>query len=152
MKGFNRGEFTEKSKNSKYGIVYTTWNTEIVSDLLEEACKELIEQGVDSKNIITKEVPGAFELPLAAKLLSKDCSTVIALGAIIRGDTPHFDYISSACVQGLQSTALETEVPIICGVLTTDNDEQALERSDPNRMNKGKEFAQTAMNTVDCLT
>ena len=85
MKGFNSGAFSEKSKNSKYGIVYTTWNTEIVSDLLEEAWKELIEQGVDSKNIITKEVPGAFELPLAAKLLSKDCSTVIALGAIIRG-------------------------------------------------------------------
>lgn len=152
MKGFENKEFSENSKSSTYGILYTTWNSEIVSDLLKEAKKELLQQGVDVNNIITKEVPGAFELPLAAKILSKNCSSVIALGAIIRGNTPHFEYISSACVNGLQNVAIETGVPIICGVLTTDNIDQASERSDPKKMNKGKEFAQSAMNMIDSIS
>tara|TARA_B100000579_G_scaffold177411_1_gene144603 strand:- start:3257 stop:3718 length:462 start_codon:yes stop_codon:yes gene_type:complete len=153
MKGFEVKEITEKAKQGKYGIVYTSWNVDIVQDLLNETKKELLNQGVHEKNIVIKEVPGAFELPLAAQLLAKEnASSVIALGAIIKGDTPHFDFISNACLNGLQNVALETNIPIICGVLTTNTADQAIERSHPDKMNKGKEFAISAMNMVDSLS
>ena len=152
MKGFEVKEITEKAKQGKYGIVYTSWNADIVQDLLNETKNELLNQGVLEKNIIVKEVPGAFELPLAAQFLAlEEASAVISLGAIIKGDTPHFDFISNACMDGLQNVALKTNVPIICGVLTTNTMDQAIERSHPDKMNKGKEFAISAMNMVDAL-
>ena len=152
MKGLEVKEITEKAKQGKYGIVYTSWNADIVQDLLNETKNELLNQGVLKKNIIVKEVPGAFELPLAAQFLAlEEASAVISLGAIIKGDTPHFDFISNACMDGLQNVALKTNVPIICGVLTTNTMDQAIERSHPDKMNKGKEFAISAMNMVDAL-
>ena len=152
MKGLEVKEITEKAKQGKYGIVYTSWNADIVQDLLNETKNELLNQGVLEKNIIVKEVPGAFELPLAAQfLVLEEASAVISLGAIIKGDTPHFDFISNACMDGLQNVALKTNVPIICGVLTTNTMDQAIERSHPDKMNKGKEFAISAMNMVDAL-
>jgi len=152
MKGLEVKEITEKAKQGKYGIVYTSWNANIVQDLLNETKNELLNQGVLEKNIIVKEVPGAFELPLAAQFLAlEEASAVISLGAIIKGDTPHFDFISNACMDGLQNVALKTNVPIICGVLTTNTMDQAIERSHPDKMNKGKEFAISAMNMVDAL-
>ena len=152
MKGLGVKEITEKAKQGKYGIVYTSWNANIVQDLFNETKNELLNQGVLEKNIIVKEVPGAFELPLAAQfLVLEEASAVISLGAIIKGDTPHFDFISNACLDGLQNVALKTKVPIICGVLTTNTMDQAIERSHPDKMNKGKEFAISAMNMVDAL-
>ena len=153
MKGLEISNISEKSRQGSYGIVYTSWNANIVQDLLNETKKELLNQGVDEKNIAIKEVPGAFELPLATQFLAeeKGISAVISLGAIIRGDTPHFDFISSACIEGLQNVALKTNVPVICGVLTTNTVEQALERSEPSKMNKGKEFALSAMSMVEAL-
>ena len=153
MKGLEIRNISEKSRQGCYGIVYTSWNADVVQDLLNEAKKELLNQGVDEKNIAIREVPGAFELPLATQFLAeeKEISAVISLGAIIRGDTPHFDFISSACIEGLQNVALKTSVPVICGVLTTNTVEQALERSEPNKMNKGKEFALSAMSMVEAL-
>lgn len=153
MKGLEISNISEKSRQGSYGIVYTSWNANIVQDLLNETKKELLNQGVDEKNIAIKEVPGAFELPLATQFLAeeKEISAVISLGAIIRGDTPHFDFISSACIEGLQNVALKTSVPVICGVLTTNTVEQALERSEPSKMNKGKEFALSAMSMVEAL-
>ena len=153
MKGLETSAVSEKAKKSSYGIVFTAWNADIVQELLLEAKKELINQGVNENNIVIKEVPGAFELPLAAKVVAEanNVSCVIAIGAIIKGDTPHFDFISQACLDGLQNIAIETGIPMICGVLTTNNIEQAKERSDSNRMNKGKEFALSAMNMVDAL-
>ena len=153
MKGLEISNISEKSRQGSYGIVYTSWNANIVQDLLNETKKELLNQGVDEKNIAIKEVPGAFELPLATQFLAeeKGISAVISLGAIIRGDTPHFDFISSACIEGLQNVALKTSVPVICGVLTTNTVEQALERSEPSKMNKGKEFALSAMSMVETL-
>ena len=108
---------------------------------------------MNEANIVIKEVPGAFELPLASKVVAEanNVSCVISIGAIIKGDTPHFDFISHACLDGLHNIAIETGIPMICGVLTTNNIEQAKERSDSNRMNKGKEFALSAMNMVDAL-
>ena len=152
MKGFDKIEVSDIAKQGTYSIVYTSWNSQIINDLLQETKKELISQGVPDKNIILKEVPGAFELPLAAQKCAENSSSVIALGAIIKGDTPHFDFISSSCIGGLQDVALKTNKPIICGVLTTENLDQAKERSDPNQMNKGREFALAAMNMVDALS
>ena len=154
MKGLELNKITEKAKQGHYGIVFTSWNSDIVQDLLKEAKKELINQGVDEENIVLKEVPGAFELPLATQFmaLKDNISSVISLGAIIQGDTPHFDFISSACIEGLKDDALKTNIPVICGVLTTNSVEQAIERSSPDKMNKGKEFALSAMSTVDALS
>ena len=152
MKGFDKIEVSDIAKQGTYSIVYTSWNSQIINDLLQETKKELLSQGVEDKNIILKEVPGAFELPLAAQKCAENSSSVIALGAIIKGDTPHFDFISSSCIEGLQDVALKTNKPIICGVLTTENLDQAKERSDPNQMNKGREFALSAMNMVDALS
>ena len=152
MKGFDKIEVSDAAKQGTYSIVYTSWNSQIVNDLLQETKKELLSQGVEDNNIILKEVPGAFELPLAAQKCAENSSSVIALGAIIKGDTPHFDFISSSCIEGLQDVALKTNKPIICGVLTTENLDQAKERSDPNQMNKGREFALSAMNMVDALS
>ena len=152
MKGFDKIEVSDIAKQGTYSIVYTSWNSQIINDLLQETKKELLSQGVEDKNIILKEVPGAFELPLAAQKCAENSSSVIALGAIIKGDTPHFDFISSSCIGGLQDVALKTNKPIICGVLTTENLDQAKERSDPNQMNKGREFALSAMNMVDALS
>ena len=152
MKGFDKIEVSDIAKKGTYSIVYTSWNSQIVNDLLQETKKELSSQGVEDNNIILKEVPGAFELPLAAQKCAENSSSVIALGAIIKGDTPHFDFISSSCIEGLQDVALKTNKPIICGVLTTENLDQAKERSDPNQMNKGREFALSAMNMVDALS
>ena len=154
MKGLKTKDISVKAKEGLYGIVFTSWNASIVQDLLKETKKELISQGVDEANIYLKEVPGAFELPLATQFIAEKegISSVISLGAIIRGDTPHFDFISSTCLEGLQDVALKTRIPVICGVLTTNTIEQAKERSDPNKMNKGKEFALTALNMVDSLS
>ena len=154
MKGLKTKDISVKAKQGLYGIVFTSWNASIVQDLLKETKKELISQGVDEANIYIKEVPGAFELPLATQFMAEKegISSVISLGAIIRGDTPHFDFISSSCLEGLQDVALKTRIPVICGVLTTNTIEQAKERSDPNKMNKGKEFALTALNMVDSLS
>ena len=152
MKGLDSNQISQESKKKVYAITYTSWNSEIVGTLLDEVTKELLRNGVDEKNILSKEVPGAFELPLTSKVyaLKEKVDVVIALGAIIRGDTPHFDYISKACIEGLMTASLETKKPIICGVLTTDNIAQARKRSDPNQMNKGAEFAVTAM-SMACL-
>ena len=151
MKGLDSNQISDKSKKAVYAIAYTSWNREIVGTLLEEVTKELLRNGVDEENILTREVPGAFELPLTSKkcALKENVDIVIALGAIIRGDTPHFDYISKACIDGLMSVSLETKKPVICGVLTTDDESQANKRADPNQMNKGSEFALTAMSMVD---
>ena len=153
MKGLEIKKISDKAKQATYGIVFTSWNAVIVQDLLKETQKELLNQGVEKKNIIIKEVPGAFELPLATQSIAENesVSSVISLGAIIQGDTPHFDFISNACIEGLQTVALKTNVPIICGVLTTNTIEQAIERSNPDKMNKGKEFALSAMNMVSVL-
>ena len=154
MKSLKTKDISVKAKQGLYGIVFTSWNASIVQVLLKEAKKELISQGVDEANIYLKEVPGAFELPLATQFIAEKegISSVISLGAIIRGDTPHFDFISSSCLEGLQDVALKTRIPVVCGVLTTNTIEQAEERSDPNKMNKGKEFALTALNMVDSLS
>jgi len=152
MKGITKFSPSPQSIEANYGIVYTSWNEEIVNSLLENTKQELLSLGVKENNISVMEVPGAFEIPLAAKSLASRVDVVITLGAIVKGDTPHFDFIASSCAHGIVQASLEEKKPIIFGVLTTNNEEQALERSDANRENKGAEFARSAMQMIEALS
>lgn len=134
-------KFTAK-KGVKVGIVQSEYNAKI-SDALSNSCnKTLLKAGVSDKNIKIIKVPGAFEIPFACQKLamSKKFDVIIALGAIIKGGTPHFDYIASACSKGIMDVSLKMEVPVVFGILTTDNLTQA-----KARVNKGIEAAQTAL-------
>ena len=141
---------TIKSINSRYGLLSTQWNEFVVKVMLENAEKELTSNGVPSENIIKIEVPGAYELPLAAKrVLDMDVDVVIALGAVIKGETPHFTFVSSSCAYGLTRVSLEANKPVLFGVLTTETEEQAIQRADPEKGNKGAEVAQSAMELLE---
>ena len=142
---------TKTSSNSFYGIISTNWNSHIVEVLKENAISTLVENGVNKDHIIQRIVPGAFELPVAAKNLCPDVDVVLALGAIIKGETPHFDYISQACSMGLMQASLETSKPVLFGVLTTENEKQAIDRASPQKENKGKELALSALQMVELL-
>lgn len=128
-------------------IVVATFNQGITRRLLAACRAELIRQGVAEAAIEVVRVPGAFELPLAARTLAmtQRFAAVICLGAVIRGDTPHFEYISAEVSRGIGQAALETGVPIVFGVLTTETEAQAQERADPKRFNRGGAAAQTAL-------
>ncbi len=114
------------------GIVVAKFNGEITSRMLQSALDELEEAGIDRKEVTIVPVPGAFELPLAAMALAKTrkFACIVALGCVIRGDTPHFDFVAGEAASGLQLAAIETGVPVAFGVLTTESQEQAEERID----------------------
>jgi len=135
------------ARGLKFAIVVARFNSSITESLLAGAKRALEGAGADSFEVF--HVPGAFELPLAAKLLAHTHAfhAVIALGAVIRGDTPHFDYVAGETARGLQQVALETGLPVAFGVLTTDNVEQAQARSGPSE-NKGFDAAMTAIEMV----
>lgn len=126
------------------------FNSRVTGKLLD-ACRRTLEgRGVDAKHIEVVKVPGAFEIPLVARTMAKSSrfDAVICLGAVIRGDTPHFEYISSAVTRGIGQAALDTDVPIIFGVLTTETVAQAEERADAGRLNRGGEAATSAIEMV----
>jgi 6,7-dimethyl-8-ribityllumazine synthase len=129
-------------------IVASRFNGEITNQLLEAALEELDESGVRRDAVTVMPVPGAFELPLAAMALAKTrrYACVVALGCVVRGETPHFDFIASEAASGLQLAALETGVPVAFGVLTVDVKEQALAR-----INKGAEAVRTALEMADAF-
>jgi 6,7-dimethyl-8-ribityllumazine synthase len=129
-------------------IVASRFNGEITNQLLEAALEELDEAGVRREAITVMPVPGAFELPLAAMALAKTrrYACVVALGCVVRGETPHFDFIASEAASGLQLAALETGVPVAFGVLTVDVKEQALAR-----ISKGAEAVRTALEMADAF-
>jgi 6,7-dimethyl-8-ribityllumazine synthase len=116
-------------------VIAARFNEQIVDELLARCIARLEELGVGSSKIEIYRVPGAFELPVAAKLAAKTgkFSGVICLGAVIRGDTPHFDFVAGEAARGIQSVAIETGVPIIFGVLTTNTEEQARQRLDAGK-------------------
>ena len=143
-------EGSYKNASAKYAITVTRWNSFIVDRLLDGALEALKMHGVTEKDITIIKVPGAFELPLAVQKLLKSDSydAVIALGAVIRGGTPHFEYVAGECVKGLSMVSLSTSTPVTFGVLTVDSIEQAIERAGTKAGNKGAEAALTAMEMV----
>ncbi|WDV46585.1 6,7-dimethyl-8-ribityllumazine synthase [Clostridiaceae bacterium M8S5] len=150
MRTINAGLVSDKKQ--RYGIIASRFNEFIVGKLLEGAIDGLVRHGVNEDNIDIIWVPGAFEIPLMAKVLSKkDYDGIICLGAVIKGHTPHFDYVSSEVSKGIASVSLESEKPIIFGVLTTNNLEQAIERAGSKSGNKGYEAAVTAIEMVNLL-
>ena len=139
------------AKGYKFGIIVSRFNSFISERLLEGALDALVRHGADDNDIHVARVPGAFEIPLAAKQMAKSgkYDAVIALGAVIRGSTPHFDYVSSEVTKGVASVSLDSGIPIAFGVLTTDTIEQAIERAGTKAGNKGFEAAVTAIETAD---
>jgi len=140
-------------KDSKFNIVVGRFNEFIGSRLLDGAKDALLRHGATEDQIHITWVPGAFEIPLVAKKIAKtkNYDAVICLGAVIRGTTPHFDYVASEVTKGIAHVSLETEVPIVFGVLTTDSIEQAIERAGTKAGNKGFEAAVTAIEMVNLL-
>jgi 6,7-dimethyl-8-ribityllumazine synthase len=135
------------------GIVVGRFNADITSRLLDGALEALAEAGVSRERIDVMPVPGAFELPLGAMALAKTrrYACVLALGCVIRGDTPHFEYVAGEAASGLQLASLETGVPVAFGVLTCDSRKQAEERAGGQQGNKGVEAARTALEMADVM-
>ncbi len=139
------------AKGMRFGIVASRFNDFICGRLIDGAIDALTRSGADEKSIDVIKVPGAFEIPLAAKKLAKsgNYDAVICLGAVIRGATPHFEYISAEVSKGIALVGLETEVPVVFGVITTDTIEQAIERAGSKAGNKGWDAALSAIEMVD---
>ncbi|MEM7361240.1 MAG: 6,7-dimethyl-8-ribityllumazine synthase [Pseudomonadota bacterium] len=139
--------------NQKLAIVVGRFNSFIGDALLGGALDTLKRSNVKAENITVAYVPGAFEIPLMVKKFasSGDYDGVVALGAVIRGSTPHFDYVAGECAKGLNSVQLETGIPVGFGVLTVDSIEQAIERAGTKAGNKGAEAALTVLEMVNIL-
>ena len=129
----------------KIGIIVSRFNELVSKNLLDGAMDCLKRHGTKETNIEVIWVPGAFEIPLIAKKVAKDYDAVICLGAIIRGATPHFEYVAAEAAKGVANVSLETGTPVIFGILTTDNVEQALERAGAKPGNKGFAAALSAI-------
>ena len=144
------GQLTSQ-QNEKFCIIISRFNDFIGEKLLSGAIDTLKRHGVADENIEVAKVPGAFEIPLAALKFAKTnkYSAIITLGAVIKGSTPHFDYVSAEVSKGVANVSLQTGIPVIFGVLTTDNIEQAIERAGTKAGNKGADAAKTAIEMVN---
>ena len=145
------GKSPHKLSDKQIAIVVAEWNEDVTEALFEGAYNALISLGVKHKHIIRKNVPGSFELPLAAKWMAeqKGIDGVICIGCVIQGDTPHFDYICQAVAQGIMHVNLAYGKPVAFGVLTTLNRKQALERAGGKLGNKGEEAAMTVVKMLE---
>ena len=145
------GDFTGGKGN--YTIVVGRWNSFVVEHLLEGAIDCLRRHGVSKSQITIVRAPGAFEIPLVCKKIAAkgEADAIIALGAVIRGGTPHFEYVAGECTKGLAMVSMEYGVPTAFGVLTVDTIEQAVERSGTKAGNKGEEAAMSALEMVSLL-
>ncbi len=142
-----------QAKGLRFGIVVSRFNDFITNKLLAGAVDMLLRHGAVEKDIEVVKVPGSFEIPLAAKKLAekKSYDAVICLGTVIRGATPHFDYVAAEVSKGIASVSLETGVPIAFGVITSDTIEQAVERAGTKSGNKGADAAMTAIEMAQLL-
>ncbi|MDO3387222.1 6,7-dimethyl-8-ribityllumazine synthase [Gilvimarinus sp. SDUM040013] len=145
------GDFSASS--GKYALIVSRWNSFVVESLKDGALDTLRRHGISDDQVAIYYAPGAFEFPLVAqKIAAKgEYDAIIALGAVIRGGTPHFDYVAGECTKGLAQVSLNAGVPITFGVLTVDTIEQAIERSGTKAGNKGVEAASTALEMVSLL-
>lgn len=139
------------AEGCRFAIIVSRFNDFVSSRLVDGAMDALIRHGADDQAVVLARVPGAFEIPLMAQRLAETgrYDAVICLGAVIRGSTPHFDYVAAEVSKGIASVALETKVPVTFGVLTTDNLEQAIERAGSKSGNKGWEAAMAAIEMVN---
>jgi len=137
-------------KETKIGIVVSEWNEEITDALAQGAIDSLMENGIEKKNIKVKYVPGTFELALGAQWMAEytDIESVICLGCVIQGETRHFDFICDAAANAIAKVGLDYHIPVIFGVLTTDNQQQAQDRAGGKHGNKGVEAAITALKMI----
>ena len=145
------GELTVSG--AKFGIVVSRFNSFVVESLLDGAVDTIKRHGGAEQHIEVVRVPGAFEMPLAAKRMVAGgrYDAIIALGAVIRGGTPHFEYVAAECTKGLAQVSLDSGIPMAFGVLTVDSIEQAIERSGTKAGNKGAEAAMSAIEMVNLL-
>lgn len=145
------GQYTDA--DGRYAIVVGRFNQFVVDSLVEGAVDTLVRHGVDEDNITVVRVPGAYEIPLAAQAVAEkgDVDAIIALGAVIRGSTPHFDYVAGESASGLNKVQMDTGVPCSFGVLTVDTIEQAIERAGTKSGNKGAEASLVAIEMVSVL-
>lgn len=145
------GNFT--SGEGRYTLVVGRWNSFVVEQLLEGAIDTLRRHGVPDKQITIVRAPGAFEIPLVCKKVAArgESDAIIALGAVIRGGTPHFEYVAGECTKGLAMVGMEYGIPVAFGVLTVDTIEQAVERSGTKAGNKGEEAALSAIEMVSLV-
>lgn len=154
MSNYNviEGDFVATS--GKYALIVSRWNSFVVEALKDGALDTLHRQGVKDEDVTIYYAPGAFEFPLVAKKLADTgkFDAIIALGAVIRGGTPHFEYVSGECTKGLAQVSMDAGIPVTFGVLTVDSIEQAIERSGTKAGNKGAEAAHTALEMVSLLS
>lgn len=145
------GDFV--ATTGKYALIVSRWNSFVVEALKDGALDTLRRQGVKDEDITIYYAPGAFEFPLVAKKLADTgkFDAIIALGAVIRGGTPHFEYVAGECTKGLAQVSMDAGIPVTFGVLTVDSIEQAIERSGTKAGNKGAEAAHTALEMVSLL-
>jgi len=142
-----------RANTGRYAIVVGRWNSFVGEHLLAGALDTLRRHGIADAQITVYRVPGAFEIPLVCQKLASGgrCEAIIALGAVIRGGTPHFEHVAGECSKGLAQVALSTGVPVAFGVLTVDTIEQAIERAGTKAGNKGAEAAMSALEMVNLL-
>jgi len=146
-------EGTLIAKGKKFGIVASRYNDFITKELISGCIDTLVRHGAEEKDLLVAWVPGAFEIPTAAQKLarSKDYDAVICLGTVIRGSTPHFDFIASEAAKGVAKVSLDTGLPVVFGVITADTIEQAIERAGTKDGNKGKDAAMSAIEMANLL-
>lgn len=149
----NQNQISELLSQKKIAIVISRFNEKICDGLLQGARAALSELKIDADQVSVLRVPGAFEIPLVAKraALSKKYAGVVALGCVIRGETPHFEYVSQAVSMGCLQAGLDTDCPVLFGVITVNNQEQAVARSLANEYNKGREAMMALFETLQTL-
>ena len=146
---FIQGELS--AANRRVVVIASRFNEFVVSGLVKGAISAWEKHGGKASDLVVARVPGAFELPVLAKRLATigQYHAIVALGCVIRGDTAHFEYVAGECARGLQNVAVETGIPVVFGVLTTETVEQALQRAAPGGSNKGGEAMETALEMAD---
>ncbi|MGD1075720.1 MAG: 6,7-dimethyl-8-ribityllumazine synthase [Thermodesulfovibrionales bacterium] len=142
-----------QAKGLKFGIIVSRFNDFITSRLLDGAKDALLRHGADEKDVTVVKVPGAFEIPMAAKKMASKgmYHAVICLGTVIRGATPHFEYVAAEVSKGIASASMETGIPIAFGIITSDTIEQAIERAGTKSGNKGWDAAMTAIEMAQVM-
>jgi len=141
------------AKGRKFGIIASRFNESITKELIAGCIDTLVRHGVEENDLVVTWVPGAFEIPLIAQKLAKSRThdAVICLGTIIRGSTPHFDYIASEVAKGIAKVSQDTGIPVVFGVITADTIEQAIERAGSKQGNKGRDAALSAIEMANLL-